>query len=109
MSKVKNPKEKKELSLKKDRRNTYGESPHAARKSIPQNKARQHREERHAANQILREAKYASADEQIAKVENNIKAKTKKKRLKGFKKYPDTPLGEVIKQKIKRRKEDEGE
>lgn len=31
----KTPQEKKQLSLQKDRRNVYGEAPHAVRKNIP--------------------------------------------------------------------------
>jgi len=51
MSKIKSPIEKKRLSLARDRRNVFGESPHAARKSIPKRKAMEHQRERHAANQ----------------------------------------------------------
>jgi len=45
--------EKKELCYKRDRRNVYGESPHASRKNVPLRKAIRNRANRHVANQSL--------------------------------------------------------
>jgi hypothetical protein len=42
MSTVKHPKEKKELSLERDRRNTYGENSKSSRKGIRRGKQRRH-------------------------------------------------------------------
>lgn len=103
MSKIKSPQDKKRLSLDRDRRNTYGESPHGARKSIPQRKAKQHQEERRASSQTLAQHLVTSEIEDLDKIENDIKVKTRLKRLSGFKKVPDVPLGKVIEQKKKRR------
>lgn len=47
--KARSPQQKKRISLRKDRRNAYGESPHGARKSIPKNKRIRARKERGAA------------------------------------------------------------
>jgi len=53
MSTVKNPKEKKRLSLERDCRNVYGENPAASRKGIAKGKQRQHQNERRGAAQAL--------------------------------------------------------
>ncbi len=46
MSKLKSPQENKAVSLKTDRRNTYGENPQASRKGIRRGKQRSHMGER---------------------------------------------------------------
>src|SRR5271163_4841156 len=53
MSKLKSPQEKKAVSLKRDRRNTYGENPQASRKGIRRGKQRSHMGERRAVSKIL--------------------------------------------------------
>lgn len=103
MSKVKSPTEKKRLSLKLDRRNTYGESPHGSRKNIPKSKAIQHQQERRAASQTLSKGTDTSDETLLETVDNEVRVKTRKKRLAGFKKKPDEPLGKVIAQKQQRR------
>jgi hypothetical protein len=55
MSSVKDPQEKKNLSLARDRRNTYGENAKASRKNIPASKQRSHQTERHAAKAPLQQ------------------------------------------------------
>jgi hypothetical protein len=52
-NRAKTPQEKKVLSYQKDRRNTYGESVHGARKAIPQRKAWVNRSYRHGVRQQL--------------------------------------------------------
>ena len=54
MSTVKSPGEKKQLSLKLDRRNTYGENAKASRKGIQKGKQRQHMNERRSTGEVLR-------------------------------------------------------
>lgn len=54
MSAIKDQTEKKRLSLKLDRRNTYGENDKASRESIPRGKQRQHQYERRSAAEALR-------------------------------------------------------
>ena len=103
MSKVKSPAEKKRLSLARDRRNVFGESPHAARRNIPKRKAMERQRERHAANQALGKVRGRSSDEALESIEGEVAARAKSKRLAGFKKMPDQPLAQVIKRKqIKR-------
>jgi hypothetical protein len=104
MSKVKSPGEKKRLSLKRDRRNTFGESPHASRKNIRRGKQRSHQEERRFANQVLATVGSESSDERKAQADATLKAGVPTKRLHGFKKEPDTALGEVVKRKHAKRK-----
>ncbi len=103
MSKVKSPQEKKCLSLARDCRNTYGESPHAARKSIPKRKAMQHQQERHIANQIISQISETIDPDKIDSLEGESKSQATLKRRKGFQKYADEPLGKVIKKNIERR------
>lgn len=62
----KSPQEKKRLSLKKDRRNTYGENDKASRKNIPRSKAKSHRAVRHTAKDDLH--KLIAAGEEAADV-----------------------------------------
>ena len=105
MSKVKTPTDKKRLSLERDRRNTYGENPHASRKNIRRGKQRLHREERREANQLLLSTtSVPGGQEDVEDVQSKIKVSTRVNRLKGFKKVPDQPLGEVIEGKLRKRK-----
>jgi len=53
MNETANTSGKKELSDKCDRRNVYGETPHAARKNISLRKAMRNRANRHYENQQL--------------------------------------------------------
>jgi hypothetical protein len=103
MSKIKSPREKKALSLERDRRNTYGENPAASRKGIRRGKQRSHMEERRTVGKILSQLKDLAEEE--AATESDVLAKTAivKSSRKAFKKTPDSPLGEVIKQKLARR------
>ena len=99
MSKLKSPQDKKRASLKRDRRNTFGDSPHGSRKNIPRSKAKQHQQERRTANQALSMATDALDPDQFESIEDQVKSRIRLKRLGGFKKHPDQPLGEVIKRK----------
>ncbi|MFI9812856.1 hypothetical protein [Saccharothrix variisporea] len=95
------PQEKKRLSYAKDRRNTYGENPQSSRRNITRNRQHAHRANRHAADQALREA-LGVRDEAVAeRAENTLRAA----RPKRFRKAPDTPLGEVVASKLRRRAE----
>jgi hypothetical protein len=109
VSKIKNPEEKKAKSYNLDRRNVYGESPHAARKSIPRGKARAHRAERHEVRQAVRQVERADLRDADAteKAETAI-ASAKLQRLGGFKKVPDAPLGVLVARKQMRGVADHG-
>ncbi len=82
------PQEKKALSLKKDRRNTYGNNDKAARKAIPRAKA--------LANRAVRRADTFAMVDLTAAVEDLPLERPKP----DWKKGADTPLGEVIASKL---------
>ena len=89
----KTPQEKKALSLKRDRRNTYGNNLKAARKAIPLRKALENRRNRHKNNQDI------SQIENLSEVRADLvesSARSDIYRTGGWTKGPDTPLGEVI-------------
>ena len=98
--KDRSPQEKKALSLKKDRRNTYGESPHGARKSIPKTKALAQRATRHGVKQDLHVLD--RLPETVAETLESSAAKDVR-RLGRWRKSPDEPLGEVLVRDQKRR------
>jgi hypothetical protein len=103
MSKVKSPQEKKADSLQHDRRNSYGESPHGSRKSIPRGKQRGHQLERRVVNQILDAVPNVTDVETTEELEGNLKVAVKLASLRAFKKRPDEPLSVSIKKKQSRR------
>lgn len=98
MSKITHPYEKKQKSLQKDCRNTYGENDKSSRKAISQNKARQHRAERKAGKQPLQSVCFLSG-EQLDEVGFYSLVKSHQNRLQGFKKWSDEPLGVILKRK----------
>lgn len=109
MSKIKSPEKKKAASYALDRRNTYGEAPHGARKSIPRGRARAHRAERREVRQALQQAERLDpGDSDANEVADTALAATKLQRLQGFKKLPDTPLGAVVALKHERRAANNG-
>lgn len=77
---------RKKADYTKQRRNTYGEAPHAARKAIPRAKQRQNQKERRGVRAELTRGD-AEAAEQAA-VSSTVR--------RSFKKVPDTPLGRVL-------------
>jgi hypothetical protein len=103
MSKVKSPKEKKALSLKRDRRNIYGENAKASRKSIPRGKQRSHMEERRSVGKILTQLRDLSEENEAMEADALARTSIVQSKHKAFKKTPDSPLGEVIKAKLSRR------
>jgi hypothetical protein len=98
---AKTPQEKKKLSLKKDRRNVYGENDKASRKGIPRSKQLSHMAERRAVQSALAPAKQARAsDIEIAdEVQFATKTQTIQGKRKAFRKTPDVSLGVVLKRK----------
>ncbi|GAK50218.1 hypothetical protein U14_01445 [Candidatus Moduliflexus flocculans] len=70
----------------KQRRNAYGESPHASRKNIPRNKRRRNRALRRTNKHLIGQA----CDDDF-----NAIAMLSKRKYR-FRKYPDRPLGEVF-------------
>jgi hypothetical protein len=103
MSKLKTPGEKNHVSLVKDRRSVYGESPTSSRKNISRGKQRGHMEVRRAANEELRSLKGASTEVDADATEAQAKDRILALSRSAFKKVPDAPLGEVLNRKLKRR------
>jgi hypothetical protein len=98
------PQEKKTLSLKKDRRNTYGESPHGARKSIPlQKRLRNRSDRRHKESQLPIFPGQIDLEE-ADRIESAISSKAPRQSGK----VPDSPLGQVIARKQLRREKSRG-
>ena len=93
------PQEKKALSYERDRRNTYGESPHGSRKSIPLRKAQRNRANRHHQNQQLRYSGPAPGEPLADEFESQMHRRAPRV----WKKCADSPLGEVVAQKVERR------
>src|SRR5258708_13911814 len=75
VSTVKNPEEKKRLSLARDRRNRYGEKSKASRKSIQRGKQRRHMDERRTAGHEL--GRLQGRVQQDEEPEEKLPAKTK--------------------------------
>lgn len=103
MSTITSPQEKKRLSLQKDRRNMYGESPHSSRKNIRRGKQNQHQEERRASNQALAQIDSQCSEEQMITSEIAAITTAKRHRLDGFRKDADRPLGDFIERQQLRR------
>ncbi len=102
MSKVKNPDEKKLLSLKLDGRNSYGESPAASRKNVPRAKRRSSKAARGKVAEILQNQQGPSAGLEIDAAESLIRSTTIESQRKRFKKVPDAPLVSTLLRKKKR-------
>jgi hypothetical protein len=96
MSTVKNPKEKKILSLKHDRRNVFSECPTSSRKNIALGKQRSHQQARHSIAEVLSNQVGSSAEIDGDEIESTINNRAIISRRKSFKKMPDAPLGEVL-------------
>ena len=94
--KQRTPQEKKALSYAKDRRNCYGETDKGSPISIRRNKTFPKRAYRKTINDILQSA-VGAIDLEKAEV---IDVKSKEIKRRDWKKYPDKPLGEIIKERL---------
>jgi hypothetical protein len=101
----KTPQEKKRLSLKRDRRNVNGENDKSSRKNIPRSKALAQREVRRRAAEI--ERSWSRLDESDADT-LELTLVTPNLQKPPFRKYPDAPLGEVLRYKSRSRSERAG-
>lgn len=96
MSRIKNPREKKDLSLDRDRRNVVGENDKASRKNIRRGKQRSRMRIRRSVNQALSKVK-GEADEAVAMdAEASARTRTIVLSREAFEKTPDEPLRDVI-------------
>ncbi len=105
MSKIKSAREKKALSLKRDRRNTFGENSKASRKAIPRRKQLSHMGERRAIGQILSHLRESAAEGDATEADVLAKTTIVEKKRKAFKKHRDTALGVVVKKKLAERRD----
>lgn len=96
MSKIKTPQEKKRQSYENDRRNSYGENHKSSRRNIPLSKQRSHQDERRAVRQALIGAHGDVANDAADEAQSQALIKGRVKKLRGFRKWPDRPLGEVV-------------
>ena len=103
MSKVKIPQEKKRLSYEQDRRNAYGENQKSSRKNISRSKQLSRQDERRSVRQALISAQGHVADERSDEAQSQALRKGRSKKLKAFRKSPDTPLGKVIERRLRKR------
>jgi hypothetical protein len=90
----KSPQDKKTLSLKKDRRNNYGENDKSSRKNIPLSKALSHRKVRREAAKL--EQTWERTDE-VTVESRELTLVTARLQKGRFRKSPDMPLGEILK------------
>ncbi len=99
MSRVKNPQDKKPLSLERDRRNGYGENAKSSRKNIARGKQRRHMDERRTVSEALSLLKGTVDDDAATNAEMKTKTRTAGSRRRGFRKSPDQPLRVVLDRK----------
>jgi hypothetical protein len=99
VSKIKSPSQKKLLSLRRDRRNVYGENSKSSRKNIPKGKQRQHMDERRAVAHVLGQLKGQVGDDAASEAELEVKLTIADSRNRGFRKVPDKPLGVLLARK----------
>jgi hypothetical protein len=101
MSKIKNPTQKKALSLSRDRRNVFRENSKASRKSIPRRKQLRHMDERRAVGHVLRGLNGEVDEDSASLAELEVKVAIADSRNRGFKKIPDQSLKAVLARKAK--------
>jgi hypothetical protein len=100
MSRRRSPQEKKRLSYERDRRNVYGENDKSSRKNIPRSKARTHRAHRANIRNAIASSDPVSPDA--------LEARVRSIRRKSWLKLPDEPLGDVVRDKLAKRKQRAG-
>lgn len=106
MKRARTPQEKKSLSLKRDRRNAYGQNDKASRKAIPLRKALEARRVRRKADEPLARAVEGLEPAALDLAESSVRQELH--RVGGWTKSPDAPLGEVIARAKVRRVRREG-
>jgi hypothetical protein len=105
VSKVKNPRQKKRLSLERDRRNVFRENSKSSRKNVAWGKQRRQMNERRGIAQLLGRLTGQIDDDAASNAELRVKLMIAHSKNRGFEKHPDRPLGEVIERKLNRRRE----
>ena len=103
MSSIRNPEQKKQLALKLERRNVYGENSKSSRKNIKRGKQLRHMDERRTVRDALRQLNGLLQEDEAANVELLTENRTIDSKRRGFKKVPDVPLVVVLTQKTARK------
>jgi len=103
MSAIKNPEAKKQVSLERDRRNTYGENSQSSCKNVKLGKQRRHMDERRTVGEVLGRLRGCVQEDQATDAELLAKTRIIDGRRRGFKKKPDTPPGIVLANKKARK------
>lgn len=96
------PQEKKALSYARDRRNSYGGNDKSSRKNIRRGKRMPHRADRHRAHQVLTQAQGSFVDGLAELTEQRLAGRCPK-RVTGFRKVVDQPLGGWVIEGLTRR------
>jgi hypothetical protein len=104
MSKIKNPSQKKRLSLKRDRRNIFGENSKSSRKNIARGKQLRQMSERRRIAQVLGKLTGQVCDDAASDAELRVKLAITDSKNRGFKKHPDKPLGYAIERTLSKRR-----
>lgn len=103
MSKLKTPHAKKAASLARDRRSASPTTGAPTRKLASRAKSRTERAYRHAVKEAVAVAPKVRSEEEVERVDVAI-GDAREKRVSGFRKPPDVPLGEVVEKKLRRRR-----
>ncbi|MGW4247257.1 hypothetical protein [Nocardia sp. NPDC004722] len=98
----KSPQEKKILSYMKDRRNDYGENDKSSRKAIRLNKRLPNRADRRRERQIMATTIGAIEPEASDRAEATVNGTRSTWAKRGWRKRPDTPLGDIVIRKLQR-------
>jgi hypothetical protein len=93
MSAIKNPKTKKQWSLERDRRNTYGENGKSSRKNIKLGKQRRHMDERRTVGEVLGRLKGCVHEDEATDAESIAKAERLIANGEDSRKSPMLPSG----------------
>ena len=92
MSTVKHPKEKKELSLERDRRNTYGENSKSSRKGIRRGNSADILDERRTSGEVLRRVREQWQVDEASDAELLAKTRITDSKRRGFRNSRILPL-----------------
>jgi hypothetical protein len=103
MSTIRNPEQKKQLSLQLDRRNTHAENSKSSRKNIKRGKQLRYMDERRSVRDALRRLNGQVQEDEAAMVELLAENRTIESKRRGFKKEPDVPLAVVLARKAARK------
>jgi hypothetical protein len=99
MSTVKNPRQKKKLSLKRDHRSTDHENAKAHRRKIARGKQLSHMDERRTVAQVLHQLKGHVEEDDASNVELEAKVAIAASHNHAFRKAPDVPLEQALAEK----------